>query len=146
MIEPGAVSQNRYRAGTRAGQGGMGAVFLAWDERPGSKVRPDAAAEAQAAPADSTDGQAEGTQPTSDGETQSAAADADDPNATAKQPPNDNAAQQNPAQPPAQANAAGASAAGSGTAPATAGGGVEEFSASSSDIGAPSGGGGPRRF
>ena len=38
MIEPGTVLQNRYRLESRAGQGGMGAVFLAWDERFGSKV------------------------------------------------------------------------------------------------------------
>jgi predicted Ser/Thr protein kinase len=38
MIETGTLLQNRYRLERRVGQGGMGAVFLAWDERFGSPV------------------------------------------------------------------------------------------------------------
>jgi len=33
MIQPGALLQNRYRVNKQIGQGGMGAVYLATDER-----------------------------------------------------------------------------------------------------------------
>ncbi len=33
MIEIGTILQNRYRIGKQIGQGGMGAVYLATDER-----------------------------------------------------------------------------------------------------------------
>src|SRR5215216_6726980 len=38
MIEAGTVLQNRYRIDKKIGQGGMGAVFVATDERFGSVV------------------------------------------------------------------------------------------------------------
>ena len=38
MIEEGTVLQKRYRIGKRIGEGGMGAVYLATDERFGSQV------------------------------------------------------------------------------------------------------------
>ena len=38
MIEEGTVLQERYRIGKRIGEGGMGAVYLATDERFGSQV------------------------------------------------------------------------------------------------------------
>src|SRR3982751_933955 len=38
MIEPGKVLQQRYRIDRQIGQGGMGAVYIATDERFGSTV------------------------------------------------------------------------------------------------------------
>ena len=38
MIEPGKVLQQRYRIDKQIGQGGMGAVYIATDERFGSTV------------------------------------------------------------------------------------------------------------
>ena len=38
MIEAGTILQNRYRIERQIGQGGMGTVFVAVDERFGSKV------------------------------------------------------------------------------------------------------------
>src|SRR5687768_2604260 len=38
MIEPGTILQNRYRIDRQIGQGGMGAVYIATDERFGSTV------------------------------------------------------------------------------------------------------------
>lgn len=38
MIEQGTILQNRYRVERKVGQGGMGAVYIATDERFGSKV------------------------------------------------------------------------------------------------------------
>lgn len=38
MIEEGTILQERYRIGKRIGEGGMGAVYLATDERFGSRV------------------------------------------------------------------------------------------------------------
>lgn len=38
MIQPGKVLQQRYRIDKQIGQGGMGAVYIATDERFGSTV------------------------------------------------------------------------------------------------------------
>ena len=100
----------------------------------------DAPARTQAAPDDPSDAQTSASQPTTPSATQSTLPAAYDPSTTAQPSRYDGSGQQNSAQ-PAQGNAAGANAAGTG-AGASLGGGSEESTSSSSDIGASSGGGG----